>query len=147
MTEWSVYEYGFASFGSQLAVKHCCPCDHAFAYSICHWCTASLRYLSLCDADMLCDTNTLWLYFSAAQVNKSHRSVGADGLIAVETAPGKGIISMRASLPPSAAISRRYFDKGPLRDELGEKGEAALEGAQQGTGTAGVCESGCGLVI
>ena len=95
---------------------------------------------------MFCDTNTLWLYYSVAQVNKSHRSVGADGLIAVETAPGKGIISMRAALPAGAATSRHHFDKGPLRDELGEEGEAILEGTQARS-AAGGSQSGCGLVI
>ena len=84
---------------------------------------------------------------SVAQVDKSHHSEGADGLMASETILRKGIISMRASLPAGAATLRRYVDKGPLRDELGKEGEAALEGAQQGTGTAGVCDGGSGLVI
>ena len=84
---------------------------------------------------------------SVAQVNQSHHSECADGLMASETILRKGIISMRASLPAGAATLRRYVDKGPLRDELGKEGEAALEGAQQGTGTAGVCDGGSGLVI
>ena len=65
---------------------------------------------------------------SVAQ-DKSHHSEGAEGLMAGKTAPGKGII--RASLPASVITSRHHFDEGPLRDELGKEGEAVLEGAQQ----------------
>ena len=84
---------------------------------------------------------------SVAQVNKSHHSEGRDGLMAGKTAPGKGITSIGASFPLSAVNSRNHFDEARLRDDQGEEGEAVLEGAQQGTGTAGVCQSGSGLVI